>query len=79
MTPDERQVHLFEYSYNGAQYGFEIPAESQDEAIKRLNAMYYAKYLGVLHVTIPANSIVGGFVPRLYCFIRNVINKIHAR
>jgi len=71
----EWPLHLFEYPYEGSYWAFEIPAPNQEEAIRRLNALYYAKYKGVVEMKIPANKATW-FPVRLYCAIRNFFRKV---
>ena len=71
---DEWTLHLFEYPYEGSYWSIEIPAPSREDALKRLNALCYAKYKGVIEMKIPANKAT--WLPvRLYCVIRNLFLK----
>lgn len=56
--------YLFSYRFEGAEYGFDIPATSPDEAKRRLSAMGMARYDGELYATIPVPS--GGLLLRLW-------------
>ena len=46
--PDGWQMHLFSYNFEGAEYSFEIPARSAEEAKRRVQALVWAKYDGEL-------------------------------
>lgn len=45
--------YLFEYRYDGAVYGFDVVANSEQEAKARLSAMGLSRYCGEIHATIP--------------------------
>ena len=68
------KTYLFRYNYNGGQYGFEIPADSLDEAWERVGAIRNMPvgYDGTLEAKIPA--AVGWWVP-LYVWVRNLFRR----
>lgn len=43
----EEKTFMFEYSFRGLTFGFDIPAESESEAMERLKAMQSAKIIGI--------------------------------
>ncbi len=45
---------LFEYPFDGGQYGFEIIAADEAEAKARLMALPWAKYQGEIFAKMPA-------------------------
>jgi len=64
--------HLFEYRFNGAEWGFEIAAASSAEAHERLKALAWAHYKGRVFATIPATM---GPLVRVVAFLRNVLRR----
>lgn len=50
---DKFQRYLFEYKFDGAEWGVEIKATSPHEARERLKAVSWAKYKGEIQATIP--------------------------
>jgi hypothetical protein len=65
------KTYLFEYFHEGSRWSFEIHATSEEDAMARLNKLPLAKYLGVLHATIPAVP-GGGLLVRLWCWWKNL-------
>ncbi|ABA04538.1 conserved hypothetical protein [Nitrobacter winogradskyi Nb-255] len=53
---DEFQRYLFEYKFDGAEWGVEIKAASPNEALERLKAISWAKYKGEIYATVPVAS-----------------------
>lgn len=47
------KTHLFSYHYQGAQFCFELPADSAEDAQKRLQALAFARYDGEVVATLP--------------------------
>lgn len=62
--------HLFEYRYEGSEWGIEIKAASAEEAEERLKALAWARYKGRVIATIPA-----GPEPlfRIAAFLKNIV------
>lgn len=50
---DKFQRYLFEYKFDGAEWGIEIKAASPSEARERLKAISWAQYKGEIQATIP--------------------------
>lgn len=48
------QTHTFSYRYNGKLWALDIKAENADDARRRIAALTYASYDGVLVAKIPA-------------------------
>lgn len=66
------RVQLCEYTFNGRLYSLHIPAENEDEAMARVEAIGRSgKYCGELMATIPAAVPGAGLVTRLLCAFRN--------
>jgi hypothetical protein len=65
--------YLFHYRYDGKEFGFDVPADSLDEAKGRVKAMTLARYEGELVATIPDAPGVGLLV-RLITWVRNALN-----
>ncbi|TAJ99937.1 hypothetical protein EPO44_10065 [bacterium] len=63
------KTYLFQYHYDGAEWGFQIKARSLEEAKARLARLGYATYQGevMMKITVPA----GGFFHRLYYSLKN--------
>ena len=61
-------TYLFSYRFGGKQYGFDIMAASEEEAMARLYAIRFASYDGVLVARIPAKL---GFIARALVFFGN--------
>lgn len=55
--------YLFEYPYQGKQWGLNIIAASPQDAKDRLKALAWAQYKGELIESIPATSPRGWLVP----------------
>jgi len=47
------KTYMFTYPYKGDEYGFTIPAYSEEEALDRLKALAFTKYDGELVAKIP--------------------------
>lgn len=63
------KAYLFEYEFDGAMWAFEISAQSEEEAVRRVRALSsQALILGekMFTVTIPF-----GFIARIICAVRN--------
>lgn len=56
MPDSGYQRYLFEYRFEGAEWGIEIVARSPGEAKERLNAMNWAQYKGEIKAKIPVPS-----------------------
>ncbi len=67
---------LFSYSFYGERYGFEVPAESLQEAQHRIGAMQLARYDGELQAEIPAYPGASILV-RLVTWWRNAVTYRH--
>lgn len=68
------KTFLFSYNYDGAQYSFEIPAYTLEEAKGRLSRLTFAKYDGELMCKIPAVAGVS-IIVRLLAWLNNWSNK----
>lgn len=66
----ELRKYLFSYRYEGAEYSFEIPAYSVEEAKGRAKAIGMNRYDGELVATIPAYP-GGGIIARMIVAVRN--------
>lgn len=55
--------YLFEYSYQGARWGFTILATSQEDAQARFKALGWAEFKGGPCKKIPASTPRGWLVP----------------
>jgi hypothetical protein len=60
---------LFSYRYQGDEYSFDIPAETQKEAEFRLKQMQTAKYDGEVMATVPAEL---GWLAKLVVWWKNL-------
>lgn len=63
---------LFSYRFEGAEYGFDIPAKDADEAKRRLSALGLARYDGEIFATIPVPA--GGLILRITEWFRGKRN-----
>lgn len=63
------QTYLFRYKFQGAEWGFEIVARSEEEAKRRLQSMQYANYDGELYARIPYEL---GWLAKAAVFLRNL-------
>jgi hypothetical protein len=50
------KTYLFSYRYDGSEYGLQIKAYSQEEAVGRVRRMSTAIYDGEIMVTIPLDA-----------------------
>lgn len=55
--------YLFEYRYEGSDWGLEIIARSPEEARERLGALTWARYKGEIAAKIPVPG--AGFIERI--------------
>jgi hypothetical protein len=62
--------HLFEYRYDGSEWGIEIKAASAEEAQERLKALAWAQYKGRVIATIPAAPEP---IFRFAAFLKNIV------
>ncbi len=62
------ETHLFEYRHNGATWSIEIKANSEQDAVERLEQLQSARYLGVLQAKLPVEL---GIFARLLCMWHN--------
>lgn len=60
--------YLFEYHHNSEQWSISIWAEDRKDAQARMNKLPLARYVGEVHMKIPARL---GWVAKAYCAIRN--------
>lgn len=72
MKNEDFKVYLFECFHEDSRWSFQIPAASVEDAQARVNKLPLAKYLGVLHATIPAAAPGAGLFVRLWCWWRNL-------
>lgn len=56
--------YLFDYRYNGDEYGVDIEADTLSEAKARLSAMSFARYAGEIKATIKVPG--GGWLWKLF-------------
>ena len=70
------QTHLFSYRHDGKHWELGIKAENADDARRRIAALTYASYDGILVVKIPA--VLGPF-SLLAVWIRNVAASLLPR
>jgi hypothetical protein len=72
---DNWPVWLFEYDYDGATYGFSIPARTADEARDRIKKLaLYGRYCGELKATIAVPSVAAvpaSWIARAWCWWKN--------
>jgi len=59
---------LFNYRYEGADYGLDVVADNVEEAKGRVRAMSLARYDGEIFVTVPVPA--GGLIVRLIDWFR---------
>ena len=64
------KIHLFSYQFQGAEYSFEIPASTIQEAKERLSRMAFATYNGEVIAKIPAIPSTG-LLTRALTNVRN--------
>lgn len=70
------KTYLFHYHYEGATYGFDIPADSPEEAEARVAVISSrAKYDGELVMSIPANVPGAGWLVRAWCAVGNWLRR----
>jgi hypothetical protein len=58
------QTYLFSYQHEGATWGFEIKAQSPEDAKARLAKLAKAHYDGILLLSVPVPQSVGGKLAR---------------
>jgi len=54
--------YLFEYRYDGSEWGIEITAKSPEEACERIGALTWARYRGEIaaKIPVPGAGLLGG-------------------
>jgi len=67
-SPVKYKTYLFSYTHDKSEWGFEIQAESEEDAKLRISKMMYAKYDGELAMKVPAQL---SLVPRLLVSLLN--------
>jgi len=65
--------HLFEYRFDGVEWGLEIIAANPAEAQERLKALAWARYRGVITAKVPVSG--AGLIWR----IRNALHSAYAK
>jgi hypothetical protein len=57
-TTEKYQTYLFEYPYQGRQWGFELQATSPEDAEARFKALGWGRYQGrlVARVSVPGTG-----------------------
>lgn len=61
---------LFNYRFDGADWGITIYAASPDEAREKIKAVALARYEGETFLKIPAGASLFGLLPRLILWLR---------
>lgn len=56
---DSFKTYLFSYQHNGATWGFELKANSPEDARNRLSKIARARYDGVLVASVPIPDAAG--------------------
>ena len=69
MDHNEFATHLFSYRFDGAKWTIDIRARNEDEARRRLQALAWATYDGVLVARVPVPAT--GPIVRLANWLRN--------
>lgn len=61
---DETRKFLFNYRYDGDEYGLDVVAATPEEAKARVRAMSLARYEGEIHLTvhIPMGGLIARFI-----------------
>ena len=72
---DKLLTFLFSYRHDGAEWAFEVQAESMEDAKARVSKMAYTTYDGELVCKIPAPL---GLLPRTMAAMRNSLSRIFA-
>lgn len=62
------KTYLFRYNHDGASWGFEIKAESPEDAKARVSRLVFAKYDGELVAKVPVSL---GWPARAAMAVRN--------
>lgn len=74
MDDERYATHLFSYPFEGAKWTIDIRARDADEAQRRLRALAWATYDGVLVARVPAAP--GGLISRLGSGLRRIARTI---
>ena len=61
---EEYKTYLFEYFFDGDQWGIEIKAKSPQEAQARIKALYHARYKGESIVRLSMPTFMGRLFAR---------------
>jgi hypothetical protein len=67
FSDDKFNRYLFEYRHDGSEWGIEIQARSQREALDRIKALTWARYKGeiVAKVPVPGAGLIGRIIRAL--------------
>lgn len=72
MTSNEAtREFLFNYRFDGAEWGITIFARDAAEAREKIKAVALARYQGEQHMRIPVSASLFGLVPRLIVWLRS--------
>jgi hypothetical protein len=69
---------MFQYYHDGAWWGFDIPAWSQEDARARIDRIPFAQYVGEHYYTIKATPGAGLLV-RILCMVKNTTRRFMER
>lgn len=74
-SPTDFETYLFRYRHDGKEWGFEIKATSLDDAKARLSRMTFARYEGVLKMSIeiPERVPGSGWIKRLASYMGRAV------
>lgn len=73
MLDDENKTFLVRYRYDGAEWGFKLPARDYADARARLSALTFGSIDGELVLTLPAST---GPLASIATACRNAIVKL---
>lgn len=61
---------LFNYHFNGSEWGITIYANDAAEAKEKIKAVALARYEGEMYMRIPASMSLFGLLPRVITWLR---------
>lgn len=76
MPKGDEKKFLVRYRYDGAEWGFRLPARDLDDAKARLSQLAFARIDGELVMTLPAST---GPLTGLIVACRNVAHWLRGR
>lgn len=70
---DGANTYLFEYDYGGVTWELQIKAADREDALRRVQHLSRARYVGKLEMTIYVPTLAG----RIFMWLRKLTSRRH--